>query len=58
MDVIAEARMNEKEIVSLCHRAEQEGKADHAWRCELVDVADEVVAVVEGVFQLRMRESR
>jgi thioesterase domain-containing protein len=56
-DVIAEVRINEKEIVSLRDRAEQLGKADHTLRCELVDVAGEVVAVAEGVFQLRLRES-
>lgn len=54
-DVRAEASLTEGEIVALSERAKAEGKVDYPWRCELIDTAGEVVAIAEGVFQIRWR---
>ena len=54
-DVSAEAGLSDAEIEALRAEVDREGKADHAWRCELQDRDGQVVAVADCVFQIRPR---
>lgn len=55
-DVTATVALSDSEIAGLLEQISRAGKADHAWQCELTDDGGRVVAVVDCVFQLRVRE--
>ncbi len=55
-DVTARVALSESEIDATLAEVDRVGKADLAWQCELRGEAEEVVAIVDCVFQIRSRE--
>ena len=52
-DITVEARLDPEEIARIEKVAEQIGKADYEWECELKDADGNVVCVTSNRYQLR-----
>lgn len=52
-DVWVEVRVTEEFVSKVQAEADQNGKADYEWECELKDANGTVVAVTKNVYQLR-----
>jgi thioesterase domain-containing protein len=52
-DVTVEVRITDEEVARIQAAADDVGKADYAWDCDLVDAHGEVVATTHNVYQLR-----
>jgi len=52
-DVWVEVRVTEEFVSKVQAEAEQHGKADYEWECELKDANGVVVAISKNVYQLR-----
>ena len=52
-DITVEVQMSPEEVARIEAEAEENGKADYSWTCELKDESGEVVALTENVYQLR-----
>jgi thioesterase domain-containing protein len=55
-DISVEVSLTEEEIDALLTEAEEKGKADYSWECELTDTNGTVVAVSKNVYQIRSRD--
>jgi len=54
-DILVEARMSAEQISQISAQADSEGKADYRLDLELKDANGEVVAVSQGLYQMRKR---
>ncbi|MBF7729875.1 YiiD C-terminal domain-containing protein [Pseudomonas sp. N040] len=54
-DILVEARLPAEQIAEISARALAEGKADYRLELELKDAGGEVVAVSQGLYQMRRR---
>ena len=54
-DILVEARMSAEQIAEISARASAEGKADYRLDLELRDDSGEVVAISQGLYQMRKR---
>lgn len=52
-DVTVEVRLSPEDAAEIQARADEHGKADYEWECELKDDSGEVVAITKNVYQLR-----
>jgi acyl-coenzyme A thioesterase PaaI-like protein len=52
-DITVEVRLDPEEASRIQARAEELGKADYGWGCELKDANEQVVAVSSNRYQLR-----
>jgi acyl-coenzyme A thioesterase PaaI-like protein len=52
-DVTVEVRVDQEEAVKIQEKANELGKADYGWECELKDSNDQVVCVSSNRYQLR-----
>jgi thioesterase domain-containing protein len=52
-DVWVEVRMSEDTVRKIQEEADERGKANYEWECELKDASGTVVAVTRNVYQLR-----
>ncbi len=55
-DISVEVSLTEDEIEALMAEAEEKGKADYSWECELTDTNGTVVAVARNLYQIRSRD--
>jgi acyl-coenzyme A thioesterase PaaI-like protein len=54
-DILVEARLDQAQVARITTQADAEGKADYRLDLELKDAAGEVVAISQGLYQLRKR---
>ncbi|SDU29227.1 Acyl-coenzyme A thioesterase PaaI, contains HGG motif [Pseudomonas pohangensis] len=54
-DILVEARLDQAQVARITTQADAEGKADYRLDLELKDTAGEVVAISQGLYQLRKR---
>ena len=54
-DILVEARLDQAQVARITMQADAEGKADYRLDLELKDAAGEVVAISQGLYQLRKR---
>jgi len=54
-DILVEARLDQAQAARITTQADAEGKADYRLDLELKDTAGEVVAISQGLYQLRKR---
>jgi acyl-coenzyme A thioesterase PaaI-like protein len=52
-DITVEVRMSAERVAEIQAEAEEKGKADYSWNCELKDESGEVVALTENLYQIR-----
>jgi acyl-coenzyme A thioesterase PaaI-like protein len=52
-DITVDVRLTDDEIARIAAAAEEAGKADYEWDCDLVDAAGEVVARSHNTYQMR-----
>lgn len=52
-DITVEVRMTDERVAEIQAEADEKGKADYSWKCELKDESGEVVALTENLYQLR-----
>lgn len=52
-DITVEVRLTDDEIARITAAAEEAGKADYEWDCDLVDAGGEVVARSHNTYQMR-----
>jgi thioesterase domain-containing protein len=55
-DISVEVSLTDDEIDALLAEAEEKGKADYSWECELIDTNGTVVAVTRNLYQIRSRD--
>lgn len=56
-DVEVEVSLDDAEITRIRTEADERGKADYAWQCQLTDAEGTVVAATENLYQLRAHGS-
>ena len=54
-DILVEARLSSEQIAEIAAQADAQGKADYRLELELKDSAGEVVAISQGLYQMRKR---
>lgn len=54
-DILVEARMSAEQIAHISLQAATDGKADYRLDLELKDASGEIVAISQGLYQLRKR---
>ena len=54
-DIFVEARLSNEQIAEISAQADSAGKADYRLDLELKDASGEVVAISQGLYQLRKR---
>ncbi len=52
-DITVEVRVDDDFVEKIQKEAEENGKADYEWECELKDASGEVVAISKNTYQLR-----
>lgn len=52
-DITVEVRLDPKEAASIQATADELGKADYGWECDLKDANEQIVAVSSNRYQLR-----
>ena len=55
-DVSVEVSLTDPEIAAILSEAEERGKADYSWECELKDSSGAVVATARNLYQIRSRD--
>lgn len=55
-DITVEVRMREDEVERITEEAEANGKADYSWESKLMDTNDEIVAVTQNLYQMRLSD--
>jgi acyl-coenzyme A thioesterase PaaI-like protein len=54
-DILVEARLSEEQVAQITAQADADGKADYRLELELKDANGEVVAISQGLYQMRKR---
>ncbi len=54
-DILVEARMSAEQIAEISTQAAEDGKADYRLDLELTDSSGEIVAISQGLYQMRRR---
>ena len=52
-DITVEVRLSPEEAAEIAARADENGKADYEWSCELKDASGQVVAITQNRYQMR-----
>ena len=52
-DITVEVRLSEEEAEKIAAEADEKGKADFGWECELKDADGNVVAITQNTYQMR-----
>jgi acyl-coenzyme A thioesterase PaaI-like protein len=55
-DITVEVRMSGDEAARIMEEAEANGKADYSWESKLMDTNDEIVAVTQNLYQMRLSD--